>query len=129
MGIFDKVFGKSKVSDIVQELRTLKTKISELPRKYPAGGISFGSGAGQAQEQIPIICRNIDEAIRALNTGLDPYNRPITKSQIGDGLTRLVNATRKPAFVGLMTAVLSNNGIQLLENHLNELEQIGNRIG
>ena len=64
------IFGRGKTSGIVQELLTLKTKISELPKQYPVGGFSFGSGAGQAQEQIPIICRNIDEAITCLNTGL-----------------------------------------------------------
>lgn len=54
------IFGRGKTSGIVQELLTLKTKISELPEQYPAGGFSFGPGAGQAQEQIPIICRNIE---------------------------------------------------------------------
>jgi len=129
MGMFDKLFGKQKTaSGIVQELLTLKSKTSELPQKYPTGALVFGAGAGKAQEQIPIICRNIDEAIRALNTGLDPHNRPITKFQIADGIKRLVNATRKPAFIGLMTVVLSGDGIQLLENYLNELEQIASRI-
>ena len=51
---------KKNISEITQELQTLKTKISELPEQYPAGGFSFGPGAGQAQEQIPIICRNIE---------------------------------------------------------------------
>jgi len=128
MGLFDKSSGKRKTPEIVGELQALKTKLSELPAKCPAGGISFGAGAGQAQEQIPIICQNIDQAIRALNTGLDPYNRPITKPQIADGLKRLVSATRKPAFTGLMMAVLSSDGIQALENHLNDMERIANKI-
>jgi hypothetical protein len=128
MGLFDKSSGKGETSGIVQELQDLKTKISELPTQYPAGGASFGAGASQAQEQIPIICQNIDQAISALNTGLDPYNRPITKPQIADGLKRLVSATRKPAFIGLMAAVLSIDGTQSLENHLNNLEQIANKI-
>lgn len=96
MGIFDKLFGKKKekAKIIAQELQGLKNKIFELPRRYPTGVHTSGSGVAQAQEQIPIICRNIDEAIRALNTGLDPHNRPITKSQIADGIKCLVNATR-----------------------------------
>ena len=128
MAIFGKLFGKSKTSGIVQELQTLKIKISELPAQCPAKGISFGAGVTQAQEQIPIICKNIEQAIIALNTGFDPYNRPITKQQIVDGLKHLVSATRKPAFIGLMVAVLSGDGIQSLENHLNYLEQIANKI-
>jgi hypothetical protein len=113
---------------IVQDLLSLKARVSELPRQYPVGGLSVGPGVGQAQEQITIICRNIDEAIRALNIGLDPHDRPITKPQIADGLNRLVNATRNPAFAGLMTVMLSGEGIQVLENYVNELEQIANRI-
>lgn len=129
MGIFDKLFGKKKEkARASKELQDLKIKIFELPRQFPTGVHTSGSGVAQAQEQIPIICRNIDEAIRALNTGLDPHNRPITKSQIADGIKRLVNATRKPAFIGLMVVVLGDDGIPVLENYLNELEQIANRI-
>jgi len=120
--------GKEKEIEPAHELQNLKIKISELPKQYPAGGISVGPGVGQAQEQISIICRNIDDAIRALNTGLDPYNRPITKSLITDGLRRLVDATRKSGFAALMLGVLSSDGILLLESYLNELEQIANRI-
>jgi len=122
------IFGKKKTSEVVQELLTLKSKISELPQKYPTGTFTFGTGVAQAQEQIPTICRNIDEAIRALDIGVDPYDRPITKSQIADGLIRLVNATRKPAFVGLMIAVLSSEGVLVLETYMNELEQIASTI-
>ena len=129
MRVSDESSGKKKnTSEIVQELLALKSKISELPQKYPTGTFTFGTGVGEAQEQIPIICRNIDEAIRALDTGVDPYNHPITKSQIADGLIRLVNATRKPAFVGLMIAVLNSEGIQALENHMNELERAASTI-
>jgi len=128
MGMFDKLFGKGKATGVVQELQALKTKIADLPAQCPAKGISFGAGAGQAQEQIPIICKNIEQAIVALNTGHDPHNNPITKPQIADGLQRLVSATRKPAFTGLMTAVLNSDGIKSLEDHLNYLEQIAEKI-
>ncbi|MCK4247000.1 MAG: zinc-ribbon domain-containing protein [Methanomicrobia archaeon] len=129
MRVSDESSGKKKnTSEIVQELLALKSKISELPQKYPTGTFTFGTGVGEAQEQIPIICRNIDEAIRALDTGVDPYNHPITKSQIADGLIRLVNATRAPAFVGLMTAVLSSEGVQVLETYMNELERAASTI-
>ena len=115
---------RRNISEIIQELEILKSKISELPKKYPTGTFTFGAGAGRAQEQIPLICRNIDEAIRALTTGLDPYNRPITKSQVADGLNRLVNSTKNPAFVGLMSGILDSQGIRTLENCMSELEQI-----
>ena len=111
-----------------QILLDLKAELAELTAKYPAAGFSFGSGATQAQEQIPIICQNIDDAIKALNTGQDPHGNPITKAQITDGLKNLVEATRKPAFIGLMTAALNGEGIKQLEHNLNELERIAEKI-
>ncbi len=111
-----------------QILLNLKAELSSLTTKYPSTGFSFGGGAVQAQEQIPIICQNIDDAIKALNTGQDPHGNPITKAQITDGLKNLVEATRKPAFIGLMTAALNGEGIRQLEHNLNELERIAEKI-
>jgi len=119
---------KKGTSEIVQELLALKSKISLLPQKYSTGDLVFGAGAGKAQEQIPTICAVIDDAVKALEKGLDIHNRPITKSQIADGLKRLVDATRRPAFVGLISAVLSSEGISELEKYINELERVTRRI-
>jgi hypothetical protein len=83
----------------------------------------------QARQQIPIICQNIDDAIRALDTGLDRSGNPVTKRQISDGLKRLVEATRNPGLVGLLTAVLASHGIQRFEHHMGELERIAEEIG
>jgi hypothetical protein len=128
MGIFDKRFGKSKTSEIVQGLLTIKSKIYGLPQTHQTGALVFGAGASKAQEQIPTICAVIDDAVKALKTGLDVHNRPISESQIADGLKRLVDATRQPAFVGLISTVLSYTGISELEKYMNELERIASRI-
>lgn len=111
-----------------QILLDLKAELSALTTKYPSSGFTFGGGAAQAQEQIPTICRNIDDAIGALNTGFDPHGNPITKAQITDGLKRLVEATRNPAFVGLVTVVLNSDGIQQLEHLMSELKRIAENI-
>jgi hypothetical protein len=71
---------------------------------------------------------NIDQAIKALRTGFDPSNNPITKSEIAQGLKNLINATRKPGFIGLVGKVLNVDGTQVLESCINELEQISSRI-
>lgn len=116
-------------TNAVQDLENLRIKISQLPKKYPVEGkISFGNGLTQAQEQIPIICMNIEQAIRALKTGFDPNNNPITKPLIADGLKNLIKATRKPEFIGLLSTILNFDGIQRLERYINELEQISNKI-
>lgn len=128
MGMFGKIFGKDKTSEIVRELQALKSKVSEIPQRYPTGAFTFGAGVGTAQEQIPTICAVIDDAVKALEKGLDVHNRPITRPQIADGLRRLVAATRRPAFVGLVSAVLNADGVSELEKNMSELEQIANKI-
>ena len=121
--------GKKTKSSHEKLLIDLKEKISKLPTQFPTSAHTFGAGAMQAQEQIPIICQNIDQAVEALKTGIDPHGNPITKQQISSGLKNLVRATQKPAFIGLMTAVLDSDGIQQLERSLIELERIADGIG
>jgi len=128
MGIFNRIFDKSKTSGTIQELQNLKTKISELPKKYQTHAFVTGPGVGTVREQIPIISRNINDAIKALKTGLDPYNNPITKPQISDGLKHLVFETRKPAFTGLLSTIITTTGIIEFKNYMNELEKIAVRI-
>jgi hypothetical protein len=114
----------------VEALKSLKTKISQLPNQYPYEGQVFGSGTAQAKLQIPIICQNIDDAIDALMTLRDSQGNPITPTQVGDGLKRLVQATRKPGFTGLLSAVLSTDrGVKELEKSMDELERIADQLG
>jgi uncharacterized membrane protein YhaH (DUF805 family) len=117
--------GEKSVSE---DLGRLRVHIAALPERYPFAGVSFGAGAAQAAEQVPIICRNIDQAITALETGRDPNGNPITPELVGSGLQRLVVATRKPAFEALMITVLSPVGIQQLQGALVDLEHIAQRL-
>jgi hypothetical protein len=121
--------GKSAKSSHEKPLIDIKERIARLPTQFPTSAHTFGAGAMQAQEQIPIISRNIDQAVAALKTGIDPNGNPITKQQISSGLKNLVRATQKPAFIGLMSAVLDSNGIQQLERSMVELERIADGIG
>ena len=128
MGLFGRVFGTGGQSDVIRELQVLKAEISRLPQKYSSSGFTFGAGSSTATEQIPTICAVIDDAVKALEKGLDVHNRPITKPQIVDGLKRLVAATRRPAFIGLVSAALNPTGVRELEGYMNQLEQIANKI-
>jgi hypothetical protein len=120
---------KAAKTNVEQDLLNLKSKISELPKKYPIKEVSsFGAGLSQAQEQIPIICLNIDQAVKALKTGFDPHNNPITKPLIAQGLKKLLAATRAPGFIGLVGTVINADGIKMLEKHLDELSNITSRI-
>ena len=114
----------------IQALNSLKTRIFQLPNRYPYEGQAFGSGTAQAKQQIPIICQNIDDAIDALRTGRDSQGYSITPDRVGEGLQRLVQATRKPGFTGLLSVVLSaDRGVKELENSMAELEEIAARLG
>ena len=70
MGIIEKLLGKGKgpLYRIGWNLSDLQRKIPRLPKQYPAGGFTFGAGKGVAEEQIPIICRNIEQAFTAVET-------------------------------------------------------------
>jgi hypothetical protein len=130
MGIIEKLLGKKKgpLYKIVWNLSDLQRKIPRLPKQYPAGGFTFGAGKGVAEEQIPIICRNIEEALGALETGLDPNGNPITKKQIGEGLMNLVQATKKPGFAGLLNGVLNVDGIAELESYMDRLRDVAGQL-
>ena len=120
---------KDTGKEFIKDLKSLKTRISELPDQYPYEGQTFGSGTAQAEQQIPIICQNIDDAIHALRTGRDSQSNPITSNQIGDGLKRLVQATRMSGFAGLLSAVLSpDRGLKKLEKCMDELEEIADQL-
>jgi hypothetical protein len=109
----------------------LKAKISGLSTfsaSSSSGVLTFGGGVSQAHTNIEIICRNIDDTIEALKTGLDPHGNPITNREISQGLKALIQETRKPAFTGLMASVLGGVGSQLLQGHMYELERIADEI-
>jgi hypothetical protein len=118
---------------MVATLNALRGLIAVLPERFPRESppesLVFGTGYEQAKQQIPIICRNIDEAIHAIQTGSDPHGNPITKPQIADGLRRLVAETRKPAFATLLSFVLNPEGIKELADCMNQLERAANIIG
>lgn len=111
-------------SSLVPKLLKLKAKIDAIPAQSSIDGLIFGSGAEQAKQQIPIICRNIDEAAEAIESGRDPHGNPITFDQIAAGLKKLVEATRKPGFEGLLMTILKPDGIKELKDCLDDLEQL-----
>ena len=121
------IFGGIRAGKIVKELLDLKSKISDFSKYRQTGTFTFGAGVSQSNQQIQTICAVIDDAVKALKTGLDIHNRPITRLQIADGLKRLANATRETNFYDLMEAVFGY-GVAEFYNYIEELEQIANRI-
>jgi hypothetical protein len=112
----------------IDDLASLKGRLELLPSRCPPTATVVGPGVKQAEEQIPIICRNIDDAVRALTTGRDPNGNRITESEVADGLTKFVQATQDPGFVGLMSLALSMDGVSELMRAIDELAGIAARL-
>jgi hypothetical protein len=112
----------------IDDLESVKSRLEVLPHRFPATATAVGPGAQQAKEQIPIICRNVGDAVSALRTGRDPGGNSITGSRVGNGLQRLANDASGPAFSGLMLTALSTDGVRELEGLIDELVGIAARL-
>jgi len=119
---------KGSHADIAADLSNLKSQISKLPEQHAHLGMSSGPGASTAEQQIPIICLNIEQALVALKTGIDPNGNPIYREQIADGLVALVDATKRPGFSGLLNAVLTIEGVTKLEDYMDQLRLVANQL-
>ena len=122
-------FGKGPERAVIADLESLRGRLELLPSRCPPTATVVGPGVQQAEEQIPIICRNIADAVRALSMGRDPNGNPITEFEVADGLTNLVQATREPGFVGGMSLALSTEGVMELLKATDELAGIATRLG
>lgn len=52
--------------------------------------------------QLPWICRTLEEAASAFETGFDPFENPITNTQVLSGLGKLTEMVRDPAYLSAM---------------------------
>jgi tetratricopeptide (TPR) repeat protein len=107
-----------------QELRALRDKFSALPGTFPTPVQVVRIGSGP--ETLRVIPRVCEDAIRALDQGLDVNNLPIDKSGVANGLKRLVRDARQDT--GLVMTLLSAAGVHRYGQYLDELESVANRI-
>lgn len=114
----------------VHNLRKLKTRISGLPDNYPpATNNSFDrEGVFEAKDKLRMIYNNIVDVIIALESRLDINNNPIAKSEIKNGMMRLISLTQKPGFLEMMEKILNDQGIGILKESMAELRQTADRI-
>lgn len=83
-----------------------------------------GAGVEQARDQIPIICDNIDHALRALRTGASADGRPTSPAQVGAGLSALAADVTGPGFDGMMSSVVGPRGVRAVQREVRELDRI-----
>lgn len=115
------------MSKVVEELESLKTKVSKLQEKYPIKSLMSGSGVVSAKKQIPWICRTLNETANALIKGIDPFGNPITKEQVKEGLKKLVEIVRGPDYITTMDIIYDGIGKPIV-SCMDELEQIITKI-
>ena len=113
--------GRELLEAAAAKLTSLKTQLESLPSKHPATATVAGPGLEQAEEQVPIICRNIDDAIISLRTGRESGGAPVSLWQVGTGLQDLVGDVSGAGFSGLMLAILSPEGVREIERLVAEL--------
>jgi len=112
-----------KISKVVDNLQAIMGTVSVLAEKYPRNRFAGGAGVAQAEKQIPWICRTLNEASDALNSGQDPFGNPITVAQVVSGLEQLVAYVRNASYGTLMEMVYP--GIDKpLQKCMDKLERI-----
>jgi HEAT repeat protein len=133
------------ILEYIENLQNLKIKISNLPIKHPAGNIpsdihSILSRLSEDQLKssftlIPLICKKISEAKMFLEIFFDSSFVSLEnillkneKNILEKDLKVIIETTRTRDFIVLMFAVLNSDGIEILKNCINELEQLSNRI-
>jgi len=81
-------------------LRALQTRVGQLGVAHPLG--SSSDLDPKLDLQIPWIARTLEEAAMALETGFDPFDKPITDTQIVNGLRTLTSMVREPSYLAIM---------------------------
>jgi hypothetical protein len=125
--LIDRLF-RHRVGEAVEALEHVQARLLALPDQHPARGTAVGPGLRTAQDQIPVICRNLDDAVAALRTGHDPAGNAIAASQVGTGLQHLVDDASGPGVAGLMRVTLDDAGVRQFERLVDELGRIAARL-
>jgi hypothetical protein len=107
----------------IAALRRLRAEVAALGERYPASRQMGGAGVARAKDQIPWICRTLDEAADALETKRDPFGNPITQAQVAGGLIKLIAMVREPRYITLMEMAYPGIG-KPLEGSMGKLHEI-----
>jgi DNA-binding beta-propeller fold protein YncE len=103
-------------------LRSLRSGVERLAsdHEHPVG---FTDLSGRVPKQLPWICRTLDEAVGALESGKDPFGNPITEAQVDEGLGKLVEIVREPGYLTQMDMAFPGIA-KPLSQYMDQLEMI-----
>lgn len=116
------------LEEVAHLLQSIRNALEDLPVSFATTAMAIGPGAEIAREQIPIVCRNIGDAIAALRAGADQTGEPISAAQVGRGLQALVDDATGPAYSALMSTVLDREGVAALERSIGALAGVARRL-
>lgn len=125
--LIDRLF-RHRVGEAVEALEHVQTRLAALPDQHPARRTAVGPGQRTAQDQIPVICRNLDDAVAALRTGHDTAGNAIAAAQVGTGLQHLVDNASGPGVAGLMRVTLDDAGVREFERLVKKLGRVADRL-
>jgi hypothetical protein len=115
-----------------ERLRVLPQSLQEMAAKFaglqPPATVRPSQGTSSGERILTTICGACDDAIQALRSGLDVDGRPITRTEIADGLQRVVSDGRSNLVMYRMASVLTPQGLRLFEEYLGQLERLARRI-
>jgi len=118
---------QSAILEVCSELTVLRSKVLGFSKQYPLPINKGGPGVAKAEKQIPWIDRTLKEAAVALTTGKDPFDNPITITQIKSGLEQLINMVCDDEYLTFMDMIYEGIA-NPLKNTMQELKQIIERI-
>lgn len=121
--LVDKLFHDG-VREPVEALEEVEERLEALPIRHPARVSVVGPGVARAHEQVPLLCRTLDDAVAALRTGRDRAGNGISAGQVGTGLHHLVDGASGPGVARLMRAALDDEGVREFEEMLVDLDDI-----
>lgn len=112
------------VREPVEALQQVEAELEALPIRHPARVATVGPGVARAHEQVPTLCRTLDDAVAALRTGHDQAGNAISAAQVGKGLQHLTDSARGPGVARLMRAALDDEGVREFEELVADLGEI-----
>ena len=113
---------------VVGELKALRRQISSLPERHASDADLAGGGVAQARQQFEVLCKVIEDAIRALEHGVDTHGSTISHADIARGLNRLVATVRRPQWFGLVSSILDMEGPKELQGCIDRINRVAKKI-
>jgi HEAT repeat protein len=110
----------TNIKNLAQALLNLKKDFENLPVQYPPKELAQ---VPRAHKQILWICRTLEDAANALDSGLDQFENPISEDQVINGLSQLIRIVNESEYITVMEIAYPGIG-ESLQNLINKLQRL-----